>query len=504
MSTVDKPRYTVRAHPLVAFLASLVRARSGPFPTWLVTIVVVVGAYIAGTWAALGGTHGLLALAGPVVVIVGLLVVPLVHRRIGSSLVVVELPMLFVLLSGLVFRERDAASLSSNPLDAAGLYRLLCLGTALTLGALALTHPEARGGHLNLTRPFRLYAAYAATVFFGALVSVDVQLTLFREFELITLVIVVAGALRTFGPEAIRRGLRVMYLWYVAMALLVWAGVLFLPSQGLIHLTRSPLPIQIEGAVPAISSNGTGTIGTILAIWSLALLLSRSEEPIVRRTWTWAVMGLGLATLVFAQYRTGYVAVLLAVIVLLALRRRGAIAAIAVVAVVVATLWGAAIVRDVAPVALRGADVTEASQLSSRVEWWSASIPIWQESPIVGRGLLTATRFEVLEQLGRTTTSSIHGTWVEALVGTGLVGVVLLGLALIIVLVRAGKEAVTRGRLTPIALAVVLLIRSITGPTFESLSDMALLFVLVACSLPDPIPVSEEVPAPSLAGVVGA
>jgi O-antigen ligase len=484
MRVLEKPLGRVRSHPGLAFLDR----RTGPFPTWLVVAGVVVGVYVAGTWAALGGTHGFVAFAVPSAVILGLVVVPIVGGRVGASFITVELPLFLLLLSGLVFRERDAEALSSNPLDAAGMYRLLCLGAALSLGLLSLTHPAARERRVELTRPFRLYAAYAVVVFFGALVSVDVVLTLFREFELITLVIVVAGALRTFGRQAVRRGLRLMYLWYVAVALSVWAGVLLAPSRGALHLERSPFPIQIQGAFPAISSNGVGTIGTILAIWSLALLVSRGDEPIVRRRLTWAIMLLGLVTLAFAQYRTGYVAVAIGIIVVLAFRRRGAILVVATIAVVAATLWGGQIVHDVAPVALRGADVTEASQLSSRVEWWSASIPVWEESPFVGRGLLTATRFEVLEQLGRTTTSSIHGTWIEALVGTGLIGIGLLAASFLIVLVRATKEALAGGRLVPVALCAILLIRSITGPTIESLSDMALLFALLACSLPDPVP----------------
>jgi O-Antigen ligase len=502
MRVLAKPLGRVRSHPALAFLD----ARNGPFPTWLVVVGVAGGTYVGGTWAALGGTHGFVALAVPTVAVAGIILVPKIQQRVGTTLIAVELPMFMLLLSGLVFRERDAESLSSNPLDVAGMYRLLCLGVALTLGLLALTHPAARARRPELTRPFRLYIGYAAIVFFGALVSVDVVLTMFRLFELATLVIVVAGALRTFGREGIRRGLRVMYFWYVAMTVSVWLGVFLLPSHAVIHLTRSPLPIQIQGAFPTISSNGVGTIGTILAIWSMAVLLSPADEGYVRRRLTWAIMGLGLVTLVFAQYRTGYVAVAVCALVVLAIRRRGAVLAIAVVGVVVATLWGGALVRGATPVALRGADVTEASQLSSRVEWWSASIPVWRESPLVGRGLLTATRFEVLEQLGRTTTSSIHGTWVEALVGTGLIGIVLLGLSVLIVLVRGAKEAAAGGRLVPVGLGVLLLIRSITGPTIESLSDMALLFVLVACSLPDLVPAvdeARETRAPDLVRAVG-
>ena len=150
-----------------------------------------------------------------------------------------------------------------------------------------------------------------------------------------------------------------------------------------------------------------------------------------------------------------------------------------------AATWGAEVLERAQPVVIRGASLDEAARLSSRIQWWSDALPVWRESPVIGKGLLTGTRFEVLAQLGRTKTSTIHGTWIEALVGTGLIGVACLAGAIATIGRRAFVEAVRAGgRLVPVALFIVLLTRSITGSTIEVFGAPYLLMVVFAITLP--------------------
>jgi O-antigen ligase len=117
---------------------------------------------------------------------------------------------------------------------------------------------------------------------------------------------------------------------------------------------------------------------------------------------------------------------------------------------------------------------------------------VWERSPVIGRGLSTGTRFEVLAPAGFTRTSTIHSTWVEALVGTGAVGVGLLFLAFLLVLLRSLGEALRRkGRIVPVLLVAVLTVQSITGPTIELFSMNALLFLTIALTL-DRRPAAQE------------
>jgi O-antigen ligase len=111
---------------------------------------------------------------------------------------------------------------------------------------------------------------------------------------------------------------------------------------------------------------------------------------------------------------------------------------------------------------------------------------VWEESPLIGKGLLTGTRFEVLAPLGDTYTAGIHSTWVEALVGTGLIGLALLALSFLVTCMRAFVKARRSGDLVPVLLLAVLGVRTITGNTFETLlSYQAIIFLWLALSLSD-------------------
>jgi O-antigen ligase len=420
---------------------------------------------------------GVVGLAAPVAWLV-------VRPRLKEAALFIEGPVVLLLLSTLVFRIRDAQALATDPVDTAGAYRIACVGLAGVLGALAVTQPARADVGRSTSRPFRLYCLYIFVVALGAPLSIDPLLTAYRAVELAIGAVVVVGAYRVGGDDALRR-LEVLFFWWlVALITTVWIGAAVAPGEAFFQI-ESPIPWQLHGVWPNVSANGTGTAGGMLAIWSIALLVSRRDVVPARRSYLILFVLLGLATLVFAQYRTGYVAVPLAIVVIALVRSRLLTTWLVIAAVLVSTAWGAYIVQGAEPVVLRGQSRANASQLSSRLYFWEQAIPVWEESPIIGKGLLTGTRFEVLAELGRTVTSSIHGTWIEALVGTGIIGIAVLALWFINLSARAFREAIRRGRLVPAVLLAFIFVRSLTGSTFEVFGAPAVLLLVFALSLPD-------------------
>jgi O-antigen ligase len=411
-------------------------------------------------------------------------------RHVRSGFIAVEAPVLLLLLSTLVFRGRSADELAYNPLDAAAQFRVLCVAVALTLGVLALiSRPHATPSNGRLTSlPIRLYFLYVFVVFLSAPLSVSLPLTAYRGVELLTTLIVIVGARRGVGDEAAERIGTVVYWFTVGLLLSVWMGFILAPeeAQSVIHNSNPPLEWQIHGIWPSISSNGVGSLGVLLAFWSLARLRTLVSPTTIQRRLAYALAGLGVASLVFAQYRTGYVAFVVGLFVCLLFWRRWVLATVVVMVVLGAIAMGpSSLVEEAEPYALRGQTTEQASDLSSRVDFWSASIPVWEQSPLIGRGLLTGTRFEVLARLGAEYTSAIHSTWVEALVGTGLIGLALLALSFLVTCKRAFIWALHGGNLVPVLLLTVLSVRSITGNTFETFSYQAIIFLWLALSLSD-------------------
>jgi len=466
---------TLRARELSTRLRSFSFRRE-----WLIILLGAWVAWWAGSAVATGGSRASLAVMLSGAALGGTVVWALARGHVMDRFLSVEAPVLLLLASSLVFRIRDADSLAQNPLDTAGLFRVGCQGLALLLAGLALTSDSKAAVDRVTSRPFRFYCAYLVVVFLGAPVSVNLPLTAYRGVDLLIGVLVVAAAYRAEGQSSVHRIERVIYWWTAALAVSAWIGVLFFPGQALTPI-KSPLPWQLRGVLPAISANGLGSVGVVLFIWSLGLLVSPRELLPARRSVVRFMVALGFLSLLFAQYRTGYISAAVGLLVLVLLRGKLAgLWALAAV-VVVLSLWGAVVFRQAGPVALRGQTIQRAEELSSRIDWWRESIPVWRESPLIGRGLLTATRFEVLARIGRTTTSTIHGTWVEALVGTGIIGVGFLAAFALVLLNRAFKEALRRdGRIVPLLILSIVLVRSATGSTFEASGSGALLVLALA------------------------
>ena len=451
----------------------------------MAALVLFSGA--AGLAVAMDGPlrKGLLGLAVfVVVVIVGRVVI---GNRLQPGFISVELPVLLLLLSTLVLRRRTTDELAYNPLDPAAQLRVLWVLLAAMLAGAALLSPRLPGTRQRpqmTSLPVRLYILYVVVTITGAIFSVNPFLTLYRSVELVTALAVAAGAYWAAGEGATRRMEAACYWFLVALVASVWIGVVVAPGSALVKPRTSPLPVQLVGVFPGMPSNGVGARAMILAVWSFARLVAwrgtgkryRSALPLFL---------LGLVTLVLAQYRTGYVAVVVGIAVVLGMRRRGVTVVCA--AVVAAILIGApSVVETTQPYALRGQTTEEAKGLSSRFEWWHQALPVWEQSPVIGRGLLTASRFEVLAASGRQETSGIHSTWVEALVGTGIVGFGLLLSSVLVTLARARRAArEPGGAILPLALVTVFLIRSITGNALESFSFEFFVFLIIASSLPD-------------------
>jgi O-antigen ligase len=385
----------------------------------------------------------------------------------------VEIPMALLLLSTLVWRVRDTATIASNPFDLAGIVRIGMVLAAGGLAVLALAdRPRRRVGSAAVY----LYAAYVTAAFISAAFSVKPVLTLYRGVELAVVLLVVLSAVRS-SADARQRQLKVLLGFFVALAVSVWLGVLYAPGEALAQTASfgqfaSPLTERIQGVVPYLSSDETGFVGALLCVWAVALYVT---SPGRSKSLLAALAMLGIVTLVASQYRTGYVEVAAGLLILMVYKRRTWLAASAVAAIVAMVFWGHAISSNLQGVVFRGENAQVVSSLNGRATYWAKGIDVWKESPIFGKGLSTATRFEVLEPLGFASTATIHSSWIEALVGTGVVGVIALAGAVGCVVRRAFRASMV----VPMTLVTVLLVRSLTLGAFELTSMAFILFAVI-------------------------
>ena len=373
-----------------------------------------------------------------------------------------------VLISTLVFRQRTASDISSNPLDAAGTFRVASLGAAFAVACLSMVATRLS---FRVAWPVRLYVAYVLVVPLGGLAAVSQQIVAFKWVELAVMALV-WFALSTAFPGKMETPLRHFGVFIGLLVAAVVLNVLFLPDRSLIEVPGSILPAQVTLVYPQFSANEVGALGLIVLAFGLG-----------RRQPSAGLVALGMSLVVLAQYRTGYVTVLVLVVLFLALRRQAAARVVLVVLLLALPLFIQSSTFEDAWV--RGESSQTVSTLTGRTVWWGEGIDAASRSPIYGIGLASGVRYEVLEARFNAFTSTIHSTWVEAYVGTGLVGVSLLAAALVTGLAAAWRYARVRTDLVPLLLLAVLAVRSITSSTIDIGGYPVMLF-LIAVSVATP------------------
>jgi O-antigen ligase len=389
-----------------------------------------------------------------------------------------------LIVSTFVWRGRTTEALNANPLDTAALLRVACVSAA---GLALLAHLFRAPHGAGLPLPLKLFAGYVAVAFVAGVGSPQPLLATYRAMELaVALLALIAVACEP--PGSWRRALDLVLLCLGAIVAIAWVEAVVMPHRAW-EQVHGVVPWALIGAMPSFSSNSLGEYGALLGIWGLASLGTRRAAAV------WATVG-GVATLLATQYRTGLIAFVAALaFVVWRQRRSGVFLIILGAACLVATSGQTSALRGRAEVIFARGNASTVRTLDSRSIYWRAALPSVRERPFLGWGLNVGTR-RVLSSLGLQTTSTIHSTWFETLLGTGLVGAALLATAFLTVLVTAIRCRGPDGAAIA-GLAIVLSIRSLTGSTVELFDVNTLLFgalVLATASGAEAVRVGRLVP----------
>ncbi|MEA2498179.1 MAG: hypothetical protein QOH26_584, partial [Actinomycetota bacterium] len=232
-------------------------------PRWPVIAVIALMGLMSGVAIGLGGKW---VAAGVVIAAAPFALLPVLtfeRKKARGGYLSLEIPVFLICFAELVWRARNAQALETNPLDAAGLFKLACVSLAAALALITLLSPRTlnpstdREGLLR-SSPFRLYVLYVIVVLIGAPLSVLPLITAYRGFELVAGVLVVASACYALGREAIPRLESVLYWFIVGLLGVIWVEVIAMPGLALLH-PSGPIPIQIQGVLPNVPSNTVGT-----------------------------------------------------------------------------------------------------------------------------------------------------------------------------------------------------------------------------------------------------
>ena len=327
--------------------------------------------------------------------------------------------------SGLTWRVRSAVEIYAEPLDVYALVRIGVVGAVglVALARILTTDAEALDA---LRRPaIAFLSAFAVFGLFTTLWSVYPEWTLYKSVEYlvdILVLLVVLSRLRSLSDVA--RLANVTWLCLGMLVVSVWAGVVAAPGIAILRHV-GPLGMQIQGVWPALSANTVGDLGAILAVVGLHRILTRKT---LRGVWA-SVAALGVVTALFAQSRSPLIALVAGGLLVFVLERKAlSLVGAGVLAALVSTSSFVAVIVEYMR---RGQSAEMLTTLSGRVYFWKYLWELFLASPVAGYGAYAGGRFAVLAAMGYALTSSVHNSYLEVMIGTGIVGLFLLVGALV-------------------------------------------------------------------------
>ncbi len=341
-------------------------------------------------------------------------------------------------ISGQPLRIRAATDIAESALDPAASLRVLMVA-AVGLVVLALLFGRAERVASSAGRPLFsgavLLVAYGVFALLSSLWSVSPMWTAYKSAEyLVGLVLALLFALSIRNLDDLKAVVNLTWAMFGTLLVFVWIGFLVAPSRAMVP-TKGLLGWRLGGVFPVASTNTVGDLAaTVLLVVLVRLLYSQGS-----RRWLITFLVAAAGALFLSQARSALLGVVAAVIVLSILlpkvRKQGVLLAVGAgsLAYVFVDLVYAYLVR--------GQSQGNIESLSGRTLYWTAAIELWMKHPIVGAGAYAAGRFGVLQQLGEQLTSSLHNTWIELLVGTGVVGVAIVAASAIAVTVALFRMA---------------------------------------------------------------
>lgn len=336
------------------------------------------------------------------------------------------------IVSAMVFRQRTAADINADPLDAWAVFRVAVDGVVafVLLARLALRRTDWVG---SMSRGVvGAVSVYGLVCLASTAWSVFPSWTLFKSCEYLLDVALLAAVLATLNStDQYRDFFNWTWALYALLLLSVWKDVLLWPHAALYGevVPGAALGIRLGGVVPAASSNDVATFSSILGLLCLARLFPASKKERFSQIWYTGCLLVCLVSLVLSQTRAAIVGLLLGglFILLFSNRRKiGAVLTLVVVPLVALVTVGGTIWSFME----RGQTMAQMDTLSSRTEWWSLAWQAFTDRPLTGLGAYAGGRFAVLAKAGFGGTGTMHSDYLEVLVGTGIWGLIPLLVAL--------------------------------------------------------------------------
>jgi O-antigen ligase len=369
-----------------------------------------------------------------------------------------------IFASGMIFRVRETQALRDSPLDFWAAYRVALVAVV----ALVLLVRLALGKTPWLNALFRgligALAMYCLVCVASALWSIYPAWTLYKSLEYSVDVMLIAAILTYATTENLKAVFDWWWLLLGVIVVVIWIEAAIWPQDALVR-GIGLLGVQLNGVLPTVSANGVGELAALLGVVAFCRLQFTSHRALYS-----LFLAVDLITLAFSQTRSAIIGFLLGIVLVLFFSRRlGSTAFLVLITVLLFSTTSAA--ETFWTYFLRGQNEGNFRTLTGRVGWWQTGWEQFLERPLTGYGAFAGGRFATLAKLGDTTTSTLHNTYLEILIGTsiwGLTPIVTVLLGTWAMLVRSFRYAWPTHLERQLAVEAIAVLGVITVRTFFS------------------------------------
>jgi O-antigen ligase len=382
---------------------------------------------------------------------------------------------------------RASKAMQESPANPANIGRIGLIATAALTSAY-MGRSQLRKLRIGFSGPllgaflFAAVALLSSTYSSLPLVSAGKALEVLAD---ISSVIILASLLYA---DELQRSWNIIWLLLSLVLISVWVTAFLFPAQGFEYQEGAAFPL-LTGAYPKVHPNTLGQLGASFAIVVLCRMLRGGFRLFTAQGLYYAGMFLfGVATMIGAEARTSMGSFAIAAAVCVYLYRRFDLLPYFGAALIVLAALGA---RDMVAEFLRRGQTDEVMySLSGRFDYWLPAWNMFKDSPLFGHGFYTAHRIDLNLVWHRLDLSSVDNTYLELLLGVGLLGLIPLVAGLLTLarrLVGALRSISANGSVGDVlreisGVLIIILVRSATGPTFQ-IHGENLIFVLLIMAL---------------------
>jgi O-antigen ligase len=387
------------------------------------------------------------------------------------------------ILSVFLGQPRGAQAIVESPVDPIRLARILLLTVLAVVSAIGII--------LNLSKKIssgpgvKWMAAYSIFAMASAFYSFLPLLTLWKGFEVLSAVCVGGYiGIKLKDEVHIQDAMNtiLLALWFLVISSLV--GAVMSPAEAFAEMkAKGAMAFALNGVYPFVNANTLSQIAGMLAACALAWMVKPKRDygvagPLV-------VFLLSMLSLLLSHSRTSIVALFLVVLVLfIVFRKTFMVLGVSWLGILLAI--SGTIMQYLMPYFERGQSAKVFATLSGRTTFWPEVIKKIGDEPFAGYGFYASQR--IMWGI-----SSVDNTYLETILGVGIIGVTLLCIPLLTIMFnlwrtrpwKMGLDLKSQGRFIWIqlfALFSFLFIRSLTGPSFQNLHINLVIFIILLVS----------------------